>query len=307
MPRRLPHLLFACAAACAAPSNVVGAPAPHAAVVFDPACSSALTVERAPTGHLLVHPWIDGKPAGTWIFDTGAGMCVVSTPRVAELALRAGGRIDAVGIGGAESAATYTAPTLTLGPMTLRDHALLATDLSFLERHLGQPITGVVGYGVLSHCVAELDFVAARIDLHDPATYELAAAQWTELDLAGRTPAVHATFEGHEGLFQIDTGQNSAVVCQWATVAELGLHERDGLREASVRGVGGQIAAKAGTLAWFEFGGVRQENVDALFLLEAKGSRADTRRAGAIGAALLRPFVLITDYRNARIAFRPRG
>lgn len=130
--------------------------------------------------------------------------------------------------------------------------------------------------------------------------------QWAELNLDGRTPAIHARFEGHEGLFQIDTGQNTAVVCQWSAVEKWRLHERAGLRDGNVRGVGGNVAAKAGTFAWFEFAGVRQEHVEAMFLLEAKGSRTSGTREGAIGAALLRPFVMVTDYSHRRIAFRPR-
>lgn len=311
-PLRLVLLLLAGAAGCGtppAPGPVAPPPAATtpAAVTFTTTRPATLEVTRAKTGHLLVRPHVDGKAAGTWIFDTGAGMCVVSTPQLPSLGLRPAGSIDTIGVGGAETAKTWTADTLTLGPMTLRNHPLLATDLSFLQQHLGEPITGVIGYGVLSHCVAELDFTAPRIALHDPATYQLVDATWAPLDLEGRTPAVHATFDGHEGLFQIDTGQNSAVVCQWSTVEALHLHERGGLRDASVRGVGGQIAAKAGALAWFQFGGVRQDNVEALFLLEAKGSRANPRRSGAIGAALLQPFVMVTDYANARIAFRPRS
>lgn len=265
---------------------------------------AALRVTRAPTGHLLVHPQINGRSAGAWIFDTGAGMCVVSTPEVESLGLAAAGSIDAVGIGGATTAKTFRADSFELGPLQLRDHELLATDLSFLTKPLGEKITGVVGYGLLSQCIAELDFVLPGISLHDPAAYELRGATWAELDLEGRTPAVRARIEGHKGLFQLDTGQNSSVVFQHSAVQKWQLTERDGLRDSRVRGVGGDVAAKAGTVAWIEFGGIRQERVEAVFLLEAKGSRTSATRDGAIGATLLRPFTMITDYPGRRIAFR---
>lgn len=66
----------------------------------------ALAVRRAPTGHLLVHPRINGKDAGAFIFDTGAGMCVVSAPHSAELGLRASGSLEALGIGGVSTSRT---------------------------------------------------------------------------------------------------------------------------------------------------------------------------------------------------------
>lgn len=301
---------LACSSPVAAPtgSPADGASPPAAAddVVFVADRPAALAVERAPTGHLLVHPRIDGIDAGCWIFDSGAGMCCVSTPMVESLHLHPADSVEATGIGGTATAQTYRAGELELGPLRLRDHPLLATDLSFLTPHLGEPIHGVIGYGVLSRCVVEFDFATSQLALYDPAHYQLAGAEWTELDLEGRTPAVRARFEGHEGLFQIDTGQNSAVVCSAAAVERWQLATRPGLRDAKVRGVGGDVQAKAGTLDWFEFGGVHQEHVDAVFLLEAKGSRSASARHGAIGTALLRPFLMITDYGNRRIAFRPR-
>lgn len=290
-----------------ADSPAAAEPPTRASIEFRADRPTELEVKRAPTGHLLVRPKVDGADAGYWIFDSGAGICCVSTPALPSLHLRRAGDVEAVGIGGAATAPTYRADQLELGPLLLRDHPLLATDLSFLTQHLGETITGVIGYGVLSRCVVEFDFVAPRLALHDPAHYELTSATWAPLNLDGRTPAVTARIEGHEGLFQIDTGQNSAVVCAAATVAAWQLADRPGLRDAKVGGVGGAVAAKAGTFDWIEFGGVRQERIDAVFLLEAKGSRSSTTRAGAIGVALLRPFVMVTDYGRQRIAFRPRG
>ena len=296
------------ASASAAPTEVAAdaraEPPPSSSIEFVPGHSPTIEVTRAPTGHLLVQPKIHGTDAGYWIFDTGAGICCIDPTAVQPLGLRATGSIEAVGIGGASTQQTYLADQLELGPLRLRNHPLMATDLAFLEKPLGRKIHGIIGYGVLSQCVVEFDFVLPRLQLHDPAHYELTGANWAELNLDGRTPAVRARFEGHEGLFQIDTGQNTAVVCQHAAVQRWQLEQRPGLRDAKVRGVGGDITAKAGTLDWLEFGGVRQERVEALFLLEAKGSRSASARDGAIGAALLNPFVMITDYSHHRIAFR---
>jgi hypothetical protein len=264
-------------------------------------------VVRARTGHLLVRPIINGHDAGYFLFDTGAAICVVSTPAMAPLGLEPAGSTDAVGVGGTTEAQLFRAARLELGPLRLRDHTFLATDLSFLEPHVGHAVAGVVGYGLLSQCIAELDLATPSLALHDPARYRLDGAVWTELDLQGRTPAIRARCEGREGLFQIDTGQDTAIVCHWPTVQKWNLTDGRELRPARLRGVGGDIEGRAGALAWVEFGGVRQEQVDSLFLVEAKGSRAASQRDGAIGSALLRPFVIITDYGNTRVAFRARA
>ena len=55
--------------------------------VFDPTVAADVQVQRVKTGHLLVRPVINDKDAGWFIFDTGAGICVVSTSHVEPLGL----------------------------------------------------------------------------------------------------------------------------------------------------------------------------------------------------------------------------
>jgi len=276
---------------------------------FDPALSPGLEVVRVKTGHLLVRPKVNGREAGWFIFDTGAGICVVSTPHVEALQLTPAGDIDALGVGGGESAGLHRAATLSLGPITLRDHPFMTTDLSFLETHLGKEIAGVIGFGVLSRCVAEIDLVTPRVALHDPATFELPAGEWgewTPIELDTRIPVVQARFEDREGLFSLDTGSNSAVSFHEPAVRKWKLLAGREVSDAKLGGVGGFVDAKKGVVEWFELGGVRQEKVSATFALETKGTHAQSRIDGTIGAELLAKFVLVTDYAMERIAFRPR-
>jgi predicted aspartyl protease len=105
-----------------------------------------LEVKRARTGHLLVQPVINGRPAGWFIFDTGAGICVISTPVSGNFDLKPSGvELSASGVGGQSMTSALLASTLRLGPVTLHDVPLMQTDLSFLREYLGEDIAGVVG------------------------------------------------------------------------------------------------------------------------------------------------------------------
>jgi hypothetical protein len=278
------------------------APEPGAAT-FAPETSGVLECKRASTGHVLVRCSVNGHEPGWFIFDTGAGICVVSTPRVGELGLKDAGALEAVGVGGAESARMVMADSLAVGPLTLRDHPMLVTDLSFLRPHLGEDITGVIGYGVLARSVVALDLDAPSVTILAPDDASLAELDWDPLELIGRVPAVRARFEGHEGLFRLDSGANGHVTFHQPAVESLGLLEGRTLNEARIGGVGGTVRAKGGELAWFELGGVRTERVPAVFAVEAKGTFAEPDRAGNVGIELLRPFVLHLDYGRSRIAF----
>ncbi len=293
------------------------------AVVFDASVAPELAVERTKTGHLLVRPRINGRDAGWFIFDTGAGICVVSTPHAAELELAPAGDIAAIGTGGGENAKLYRARELALGPLTSHDHPVMLSDLSFLRPHLERDIAGVIGFGVLSRCVVELEIDAPRIALHDPASSmlqgsassalqsvassALEGARWAPLALEGRVPTVTASFEGREGRFRLDTGANSAVTFYEPAVRKWNLLEGRALTDGKLGGVGGFLATKEGALASLELAGMRREDVAASFAVEAKGTLASDALDGQIGAGFLRHFVLCLDYPGERFALRPRA
>lgn len=275
-------------------------------VSFDAAVAADLEVKKAKTGHLLVRPQVNGQAGGWFIFDTGAGVCVVSTAGVDSLGLERRGEIDAAGAAGGAKAPVYRARELKLGPITLTDHPLMAVDLAFLEPHLGEKVTGVIGYGVLSRCVAVIDLDQPTIALHDPAKYALAGGAWTPLDLKDRVPVMVATFEGHEGRFLLDTGDHAHITFYEPAVRKWDLLKGRELSDGKLGGVGGFIASKKGTIARLEFGGLKLDDVPASFALEAKGTHAQTERAGKIGTGVLSQFTMVVDYGQQRIALVPK-
>lgn len=274
---------------------------------FDASAPAELEVVRAPTGHVLVHPRVNGKDVGWFIFDTGAGNSVLSTPVIEELGLETFGRVAAKGVGGTTESGFCRPATLTLGPVTIREPLMVGIDLSFLEVHMGRPIAGLIGYNLLARTVARIDMVTPAISLHDPAAFDDAALAWRPLVLDQRIPHVEASFEGHRGLFRLDTGAAQKTLSMHEpAVREFALLENRETVDGQAGGVGGSVAVKRGRLAWFELGGHRTENVLVEFATEAKGVFADPHSLGNIGGVLLAPFVLVTDYGNERIAFVPR-
>jgi len=276
------------------------------AASFDPSVEPELEVKRARTGHLLVRPALNGHEGGWFIFDTGAGICVVSTPLAESFELEDAGEMQASGMGGDSTTKAAKAELLELGPMTLHDVPLMRTDLSFLKEHLGVEVAGVIGYGLLTRCVFELDLVAPRIALFDPASYALKAGAWTPLEFDHLIPTVSATYEGHTGRFQLDIGSNVPVTFQEPTVRRFKLLEGRELKDAKLGGVGGFITAKSGRLTSFELAGVRFDGLEATFPLEAKGVVAEEGRDGSLGTKPLESFLLTFDYPGQRICFRAR-
>jgi hypothetical protein len=303
-------------------------PSPPRDVRFDTTKSADLEVVRAPTGHLLVHPLVNGQDVGWFIFDTGAGMNVLTTSVIESLGIKPFGEVPANGVGGRTTSHFCRPDALTLGPVTLERPLMVGLDLGFLDAPMGRKIAGLIGFGFLARTVVQLDLSAPSIAVFDPDSLDAppAAARllqdaiaWRPLDLDQRIPHVQARFalpapaDGSEagrtieGYFRLDTGAAQSTVA----MHEPAVREHDLLRgvdaaESAVGGVGGQVTVKKAELAWFELGGVKTEKVPADFAIEARGAFADPYSLGNIGGRLLSPFVLVFDYRHDRIGFAPR-
>lgn len=275
-------------------------------VTFNAAAPAAIEVKKVKTGHLLVKPVINGHAAGWFILDTGAGICVISKPHVDGLELAPGGEIAASGVGGGKQLPLFKARTLTLGPISLADHPIMEADLAFLEPLLGEDIAGVIGYGLLSRCIVEMDLETPAAAIHDPQSFKLPRGEWSELLMKERIPCIRASFEDHEGVFRLDTGSDAFVTFHQPTVEKWMLLDGRETSDMKLGGVGGFVPAKRGTVRWFEVGGVRQENINASFATEARGNYADATKDGNIGARMLKPFTLVLDYAGNRIAFLKR-
>jgi hypothetical protein len=282
--------------------------APPADTRFLPDVPPGLEVKRVASGHLLVHPTVEGQDLGWFIFDSGAGTNCIATSVTDALAGEPFGQIGAKGVGGTVPAQFWRAQELALGPLVIAGPVFMGLDLAFLERAFGVEIGGILGYELFSRCVVELDMRAAEIALHDPARFELAAAgRWEDVTIYGRHPCVRAGFEDHEGLFKIDTGAaGDTVTLHYDAVREFDLLAERETKVSGAGGVGGTVVTRSGELASFRLGGHDFEAIQASFALEDKGAFADGYVQGNIGGKLLAPFVLVFDYPHGRLGFVPR-
>lgn len=87
---------------------------------------------------------------------------------------------------------------------------------------------------------------------------------------------------------------------------KLNLLEGRELNDTFIRGYGGREKAKVGKLKYFEIGGHRHEDVEAYFASSGTGASCDHDTIGSIGYGMLKPFKIVLDYQNRRIAFVKR-
>jgi hypothetical protein len=272
---------------------------------WDASVPARVEVRRVRSGHLLVHPLVNGKDAGWFILDSGAGAMVIDTKVADRLGMPALGEIVAVGVAGTTKARFRQGETFGLGPLTVNGTRYLELDLGFLTKAFGLPIGGICGRDLFARAVVEIEIAAESVAIHDPNRYRLDGATWQELFFSNRNPAVRARFEGHEGLFKLDTGSDQTVSIHAPAVERLNLLSGRETRESRSGGVGGSRASLTGKLAWFELAGHRFESPLVEFAGKGEGAFSDVYTTGNIGAAFLRAFRIVFDYGNKRVAFAP--
>ncbi len=276
---------------------------------FDAAAPPGLSVKRAKTGHVLVRPVIDGQEIGSFILDTSAGANVIDAAAAAKLKLERLGSASVTNIMGNEPSSIFRAKSLVLGPMTIARPVFVTMGMGNIQMAIGSDVVGIAGYDILARCVAEIALADDSVKLFDPKSHHLESGVWQPLLFNQKAPLVSARFEGNrKGLFRIDVGMSGPdgvgnVVFHSPAVQQLRLLRG---RNVSTTMLGASDAA-LGTIAWFELAGHRFKNPEVVFAIDKKGPFGDEYVEGNIGIEFLKPFGMVLDFANERVAFLERG
>jgi len=274
-------------------------------VSYDKAVKPQLRTEKASGGHLWVRPKINGKDVGWFLFDTGASNTVIDAAIVEQLGMPVIGKIQSTGIGGRKESRLCRANSIQLGGVTIKDVPVTSQDLSKSDSSLGMDVAGYLGVDILSEGIIVYDEANVAIEFHVPASFELPRGEWEVMPIHNNKPAVNMEYEGHVGLFLIDTGAPGRLIFGPTTVKKHQLLEDRKTTRSSAWGTGGRADARNGNIEYVVFGGKRFETIPAKFITETKraGAGADVLRDGIVGANLLRRFVVVFDIRGERIAY----
>ena len=272
---------------------------------FDRAHGASTVMRRAVSGHILVHPLINGEDLGWFILDTGAGGVAIDAKTADTAKLPSAGEIPEVGVGGAVMGHFRKVARLQLGPMTVTNLQFHSIDLEPIGNAFGIKLAGVLGYDVFRRSVLELDLASLRLAIYDPAAYALKGAKWQAMQFAGRTPVISARFAQHEGLFRLDTGAALPVIFHSPAVDQFHLSANQQLQDAGLGGVGGSTAAKIGHVDSFESPATSSMHRPWRSLQAAPGYWRTSTWSARLGRDSWMPFTMVFDYGSSRIAFLP--
>jgi hypothetical protein len=276
---------------------------------FRPHVQPEILVRQAETGHLFVRPKLNGKDRGWFLFDSGAGFTGLNAKIAREEGFDLVGQVDQGGFGGKPiSVEVYKGGSLELGPLIVDE--LFFQDVGEMTRAskiLGEPVTGVLGWDILTRAAVEVDLRDGRLFIHDPRSYRIDPEHRAPLFLHWQVPYAEGRASGDlNGPFMLDTGAGSrGLVFPHYSVKRYGLLKGQIGKRQTSEGARGKMAMLAGELDWFEIGGHRTSPAPARFSL-AEDFEADFYAIGILGGAVLEPFRLVLDYSRGEVGFVPR-
>jgi hypothetical protein len=259
---------------------------------FDSSKNGPVESKRLFTGHIIVHPTVQGKDVGWFLLDSGAGGMVIDTNVAKELGAEKFGELNVGGVGGVTESGYYNIKDFSLGPATVSELHFIDLDLGQLTSIFREKIAGTV----------EVDVEDGRVAVFSPHQYGNSKATWERLLLDGRHPTVSAEFEGHTGQFRLDTGANGTVTFNAPTVERHKLLAERKVQDTGLAGVGGMLWVKVGVLKSFKLGTKTFEDIETTFATSSQGIFGQDFLAGNIGQDLLKPFRVVLDYPNERLA-----
>lgn len=287
-------------------------PEPKLAAIAFPNGATVVTAPfRLVQNHIYFPLSVNGAPPIDFIFDTGADFTVIDRKRAEGLGLPMTGAIETRGSGpGSAQTALIANPRIAFAGIELPLEAIAALDLGALSLREGKAIEGIVGYGVLSRFIIDVDYARGELRFHDPASYAPDPdAVALPITFYGNAPIVTAKVTDangvtHEARLLLDTGARAAVDLGKPFLERTRFAEGRAIEGLLGAGVGGATTQRIGRVARFELGGIAIEAPVTSFSTATAGGDADPNFDGLIGGEILRRFTLTVDYPHERLLLR---
>jgi Aspartyl protease/PDZ domain len=288
-----------------------GTPKSGRKVTFENARNS-VTIPFEGENLIILPVRVNNSAPMRFLFDTGAGICVLTAQTAAKLKLKKADDLDAKGVGGSVQGFLAKGVSLSVAGVTVRNLPMAVLPVDFPCEF--SDIAGILGYEFIKEFVVEIDYEAKSLSFSNPQTYRYTGqGDLLPIELTGNTPRIHARIgvpdtPPIDGLFEIDTGSDGALIINSPFVKKHSLLSLLGAKVDSVhRGAGGESKGVDARIRKFEIGRYVIAEPLVTFSEDKEGAHAETDNGGPIGNEILRRFRIVLDYSRRRAMFEPNA
>ncbi|HXZ26924.1 MAG TPA: aspartyl protease family protein, partial [Terriglobales bacterium] len=266
--------------------------------------------------HIIFQASLNGRPPIGWILDTGADQEVINTPRLADFGMKTYGKTATTGGGGSAEYDYATGATFTLPGVELRNQHVAVIDQTGLERALGMPLGGILGYDFISRFVIEIDYDKRLMTLHDPANWKYTGnGLVVPVTFDNGIPFAHGTISVPTkpeipAYFVLDFGaaETMTLTSPFVKANDLARLAQTGAGVNRTPGLENQFFTQQnvrGRIQKLKLGPLEVDDIPINMSVNTKGAYASSSFSGTIGESTFRRYHVFLDYARNRVIFEP--
>jgi hypothetical protein len=266
--------------------------------------------------HIILQVQVNGHAPIGFLVDTGDGAETINTPRATAFGLSSYGSTAAYGGGNLAQFSYASGATFTFPGMELHNQHVDMLDQTGLEKALGVPLGGLLGYDFLSRFIVEIDYEAKIMTLHKPSTWHY----------TGYGTVVPITFDSGIPYFEaqisvpsqpdipahmcMDFGAADTMTFNSPFVHDHNLIQLAGTdtRVLKAAGLENQFFAQSnmrGHIDVFRLGGLVAHAIPVSLSANTSGAYSDDVFDGTVGEGIYARYHVFLDYPHHRAIFEP--
>jgi hypothetical protein len=266
--------------------------------------------------HIILQTQVNGHAPIGFLVDTGDGHESINTPRAAAFGLSSYGSTASYGGGNLAQFGFASGASFTFPGIELHNQHVDLLDQTGLEKALGVPLGGILGYDFLSRFVVEIDYDAKVMTLHKPSAWHY----------TGHGTAVPITFDDGIPFFEAQISVPTQPAIPAHMVMDFGaadtmtfnspfVHEHNLIRLAGTdtrinrpAGLENQFFAQSnmrGHIDEFRLGGLVAHSIPVSLSANTSGGYSDDSFAGTVGEGIYTRYHVFLDYPHHRAIFEP--
>jgi hypothetical protein len=211
-----------------------------------------------------------------------------------------------IGLGG-DTANSVNDVQIQIGDLSLQTTTASVVDFGPLAKHIGHPLSFLLGDDAFKELAVDIDFAHHRIAFRDPATLpKPAGAVEVPMTRVQDEHLVPVSIEGAKpAQFELGLGNSGEMLVYQSYYQSHKVLEGRRTSQRLAGGTGGFVVESVATLGRAEFAGVEFVKFPAAFIPAALLGTVTDSISGDIGLPILARFRLIIDYAHDRLYATP--